>query len=148
MHSFALRDRTFGPELDPDDELGFEDEHSVTLESLAGPRQSLQYEYDFGDGWEHEVLIEKRISSDARLQYPVCIGGARACPPEDCGGVPGYERLLQAIGNPKDPEHDEQVMWLGGYFDPDGFDVNRTNAAIRALKVRRSRRRERSGMRA
>jgi hypothetical protein len=91
LHSFALRDRSFGdPRLDADRELGFEDERKVKLESLVGEKQSLRYDYDPGEGWEHDVLVEQRVEADERLCYPLCTGGARACPPEDCGGVPGY----------------------------------------------------------
>lgn len=138
LHSFALSDRTFGdPELDEDDELEFEDEHQITLESLVSEGQVLRYDYDFGDGWKHEVRVETCFPCDERLSYPLCIAGARACPPEDCGGLPGFESLLRSLANPNAPDHDEVVTWVGGYFDPDGFDLNRTNQAIRALKPRR-----------
>jgi hypothetical protein len=134
LHSFALRDRRFGdPELDADSELGFEDERKVKLESLVGEKQSLRYDYDFGDSWEHEVLVEKRLEADGRLFYPLCTDGARACPPEDCGGVPGYERLVAALADSDDAEHDELLTWVGGHFDPEGFDINRTNQALHAI---------------
>jgi hypothetical protein len=134
LHSFALRDRRFGdPGLDADSELGFEDERKVKLESLVGEKQSLRYDYDFGDSWEHEVLVEKRLEVDERLCYPLCTGGARACPPEDCGGVPGYESLVAALADSDDDEHDELLTWVGGHFDPEGFDVNRTNQALHAI---------------
>ncbi len=95
---------------------------------------ALAYDYDFGDGWSHELRIEKRLAADPRLSYPLCIGGARACPPEDCGGTHGYERLLEALADSDDAEHDDMLRWLGGHFDPESFDVNRTNDALRALK--------------
>jgi hypothetical protein len=134
LHSFGLRDRRFGdPRLDPDRELGFEDERKVKLESLVGEKQSLRYDYDLGDSWEHEVLVEKRLEVDERLCYPLCIGGARACPPEDCGGVPGYARLVAALTDSDDAEHDELLTWVGGHFDPEGFDANRTNQALHAI---------------
>jgi Plasmid pRiA4b ORF-3-like protein len=147
LHSFALRDRTFGdPELDEDDELEFENEHDFSLQSLVTEGQVLRYDYDFGDGWEHEVRVEARLRMDERVSYPLCIAGARACPPEDCGGLPGYNDLLRSLANPKDPDHDEVVTWVGGFFDPEGFDVNRTNDAIRALKLRTSASRRGSGL--
>ncbi|WP_224250017.1 plasmid pRiA4b ORF-3 family protein [Hyalangium gracile] len=70
-------------------ELGLEDESKVRLKSLVHPGQSFTYEYDFGDGWLHTSLVEKEMEPDPRFFYPLCIGGARACPPEDCGGPPG-----------------------------------------------------------
>jgi hypothetical protein len=134
LHSFSLRDRTFGdPSLDPDRELDYEDERKVTLDSLVREKQSLRYEYDFGDSWDHKVLVEKRFDADDRVYYPLCIGGERACPPEDCGGAPGYANLIAALADSKDAEHDELLAWVGGYFDPEGFDVNRTNEALRDI---------------
>jgi hypothetical protein len=140
LHLFALRDRSFGdPRLDVDRELGFEDERTIRLESLVDEGQSLRYEYDLGDSWEHDVLIEKRLEGDSRLSYPLCISGARACPPEDCGGVPGYARLVAALADPDNTDHDELLTWVGGHFDPEGFDVNRTNQALRTIARRKSR---------
>ena len=74
----------------------------------------LLYQYDYGDGWEHVVAVESVMPPDERLHYPLCVGGARACPPEDCGGVHGYEEFLGAIATPKDSEHDCMLTWIGG----------------------------------
>lgn len=127
LHQFVIGKRTFGdPTLDEDGK--FEDEREVRLEDVVGEGDRFVYQYDFGDGWTHEVRVEKKLKVDERFAYPVCIGGARACPPEDCGGPPGYERLLEALLNDDD---DELVAWVGGFFDPDGFDVNRTNQSLR-----------------
>lgn len=142
LHAFALRDRTFGdPGLDPGGELGHEDERKVKLDSLVGEKQSLRYEYDFGDSWEHDVLVEKRLEADARLYYPLCIGGERACPPEDCGGPPGYAGLVVALADSNNAEHDEILTWVGGHFDAEGFDVNRTNQALRHINAAPSKKR-------
>lgn len=131
LHQFILRDRRFGDVTMPDsEELELEDERKVRLEALIGEGQSIGYEYDFGDGWLHRVEVEKKLEFDARLPYPLCVGGARACPPEDCGGAGGYEHLLEVLQDEKDEEHDDLVTWVGGHFDPDGFDVNRTNAGL------------------
>jgi hypothetical protein len=95
----------------------------------------LLYEYDFGDGWEHEVRVEKIApapSSGARRV--ICLGGSRACPPEDCGGVYGYTRMLKVIANPKHREHTETRQWLGRSFDPAAFAVAPVNAALLRLK--------------
>jgi hypothetical protein len=132
LHQFILRDRRFGDVTMPDsEELELEDERKVRLDALVGERQSIGYEYDFGDGWLHHVEVEKKLEFDARLPYPLCVGGARACPPEDCGGAGGYEHLLEVLKDEKDEEHDDLVTWVGGHFDPEGFDVNRTNSGLR-----------------
>lgn len=80
------------------------------------------YTYDFGDDWEHEVKFEKILPANAKIKYPLCFDGERACPPEDCGGSYGYEELLEIIKNPKHEEHEETMEWLGGGFDPELFD--------------------------
>jgi hypothetical protein len=80
------------------------------------------YAYDFGDDWEHVVVHEGMEPADEKLTYPRCVGGARRCPPEDCGGVHGYEEFLKAIADRRHPEHRTMVEWIGGEFDPDAFD--------------------------
>jgi len=133
-HSFTFGKRTFGdPELDPHNELKYENEREATLQSLADAGDSFEYLYDFGDGWQHEVTIEKGVPADEQTAYPLCIGGAHACPPEDCHGPHGYAEFLRAIQDPKHAEHHEMLTWIGGFFDPAGFDPNRTNLAIRQM---------------
>ena len=82
------------------------------------------YTYDFGDSWEHKIQLEKILPRDKNIEYPTCVAGKRACPPEDCGGIWGYERLLEAINNPDHEEHKEMLEWFGGEFNPEHFDVN------------------------
>jgi Plasmid pRiA4b ORF-3-like protein len=89
------------------------------------PGTIVQYEYDFGDGWEHELTLEAILPRQAGKKYPLCIDGARACPPEDCGGIHGYENLLAVIQDPTHEEHESILEWLGGRFDPDTFDPKR-----------------------
>jgi Plasmid pRiA4b ORF-3-like protein len=86
---------------------------------------SAQYEYDFGAGWEHDLTLEAILPRQAGQKYPVCVGGARACPPEDCGGVHGYEDLLTTTQDPAHEEYERILEWLGGRFDPDKFDPKR-----------------------
>ena len=71
------------------------------------------YEYDFGDSWHHKIVLEKILPHDPNISLPRCTAGKRACPPEDCGGVWGYESFLEAIGDPKHPEHEEMLDWVG-----------------------------------
>lgn len=80
------------------------------------------YLYDFGDGWEHALVYEGEQPIDETLQYPRCIGGARRCPPEDCGGIHGYQEFLAAIADPRHPEHEALLTWAGGDYMPDAFD--------------------------
>ncbi|MHC1576773.1 MAG: plasmid pRiA4b ORF-3 family protein [Methanosarcinaceae archaeon] len=89
--------------------------------SLKHPKTD--YEYDFGDSWGHKIQLEKILPREKGIDYPVCIKGKRACPPEDCGGVWGYKELLEAIKDPKHDEHREMLEWVGGDLDPEHFDV-------------------------
>jgi len=112
------------------------DESKVTLQQLA-PRAkaTLGYEYDFGDSWEHRITVEKILPPDpAAATVAHCLDGARACPPEDCGGVWGYDNLLKIIKNPQHEEHASIMEWLGAGFDPEGFDANEANTYLRKLK--------------
>jgi hypothetical protein len=76
-------------------------------------------------------LLEKVLSPDSTVQYPRCIGGARACPPEDCGGTGGYANFLAAIRDPNHDEHDEYLDWIGGEFDPEEFELDEVDAGLR-----------------
>lgn len=87
--------------------------------SLANPKAL--YIYDFGDDWEHMVVLEKILPPGDGVVYPICITGKRACPPEDCGGVWGYAELLEVLANPAHPRHQELKEWVGGEFDPEAF---------------------------
>ena len=91
------------------------------------PGDSTDYEYDFGDGWEHEVVLEKIVDQVPGREYPLCLAGERACPPEDCGGIPGYEELLQTISNPFHEEYESTIEWLGGGYAPDAFDSTKVH---------------------
>lgn len=82
------------------------------------------YEYDFGDSWEHKVSLEKVLPLELGAKYPKCLAGERSCPPEDCGGVWGYEELLEIIKDPNHEEYKERVEWLGRSFNPEDFNPN------------------------
>lgn len=129
MHQFIVRDTYYGhrdPELPPR-----QDEKRVHLRDvLKKPNDRMIYEYDFGDSWEHLVVLEQVLPHELRTRYPIIMGGKRACPPEDCGGVPGFYRLLDALASPKHPEHQNMVQWVGGAFDPQAFDVGALNRAF------------------
>ena len=97
---------------------------------VPGPGSALAYEYDFGDGWEHALVVEAVLPPEPGVRYPVCVGGKRACPPEDCGGPWGYGELLAAIGDPEHPAHADRLAWLGGPFDSEAFDVADANRRL------------------
>lgn len=131
LHRFTLGERRFGNlrHFEGEDP-GLENERRARLDHLVGNGEVLLYEYDFGDGWVHEVRVEKVLELDHRITYPLCTSGARACPPEDCGGPHGYERLLETLADASHEKHDDMLRWVGGYFDPRGFDANRVNRAL------------------
>ena len=112
------------------------DAKEITLEEVLsqGEVKSFSYEYDFGDGWNHSVMVEKIMPLEPDKYYPVCIKGKLACPPEDCGGLYGYYNLLEIISNKKHPEHMEMLEWLGGGFDPNEFEVDDANVDLEDIE--------------
>jgi len=136
LHHFILGKNRFVP-LDMFDEVEEEDqdEGQVTLRDVAPrPKTKLIYEYDFGDSWEHEIVVEKILPRQPGVHYPICLRGARACPPEDCGGIAGYYNMLQAIQDPQHPEHEDLEEWLGEDFDPQAFDLDKVNRQLRKIR--------------
>jgi Plasmid pRiA4b ORF-3-like protein len=118
-----------------DPELRLRDERKATLGNLI-PRKGgrARYTYDFGDHWEHELVVEERLAAESGTAYPVCVAGEGACPPEDCGGPWGYEHLREVLADPTSDEHEDMLAWLGldkaTDFDPHRFDLNRVNRAV------------------
>lgn len=107
-------------------------ETGVPLSSvLSATGKKIRYEYDFGDGWDHDVLLEKILPLEDGADYPVCTHGRRACPPEDCGGPWGYRQLLETLDDPTDSDHEGMLDWTGGPIDPDEFDLDAVNSALR-----------------
>lgn len=122
--------------VDMIEDLDTVDEKTVTLDKIVRREKfKFIYEYDFGDGWEHELLIEKILPVEDGKTYPVCLTGKRACPPEDCGGIWGYSDFLEAVQDPDHPEHEEMLDWAGGEFDPAVFDLQEVNAELKELKL-------------
>jgi hypothetical protein len=113
---------------------GAEDERKMMLCELApAVKSKFIYEYDFGDGWEHEIKVVKIGPPAEGVNYPVCLAGKLACPPEDCGGIWGYYDMLEALKDPKHEQHKEFVEWIGRKFDPERFDLEKVNAALAKL---------------
>lgn len=138
LHMFTHHTGRYGV---PDWDLPLHDERAATLSDLASREgDSFSYEYDFGDGWEHDILLEKLVPAEPGGRYPVCVAGEHACPPEDCGGTGGYAELIAILADPGNERHEDMLQWLGienGHdFDPARFDVEEANrrldAAVRA----------------
>ena len=110
-----------------DDHLNVDYTGQTVSDLLVKERDRIVYEYDFGDGWEHDVLLEKVLDEDKGLVLPVCLGGKMSCPPEDIGGVWGYEQMLEIMKQPGHKEYERYLEWLGGDFDPDHFNLEEVN---------------------
>jgi len=135
MHAFVIGDNTYGePDLDPTGDLEMENESNVRIDKVAKAGDTLIYEYDFGDGWEHELKIEKILETEPGAHYPVCLAGERACPPEDCGGPPGYAYLLEALNDPQHEEREEMREWVGDNFNPERFEVDEVNRQLKGVR--------------
>jgi hypothetical protein len=131
LHMFEAGNDRYGFP-DPDGALDWmkNDARVKLRQILREPKDSLTYEYDFGDSWIHHVVVEKVIPEPGALKIPSCTGGARAGPPDDCGGPWGYAEFLKAIGNPRHPDHEEMLEWIGGKFDSERFDVEVVNREL------------------
>jgi hypothetical protein len=136
LHQFIVGEKYYGvPGIDEFSELDLKDEKKARLSQiLSKSKQKIVYEYDFGDGWEHEILLEKVLGPKAGSRYPICTEGKRACPPEDVGGSTGYANFLEAISDPSHEEHDEYLEWIGGEFDPEEFDVDLVNQRLKRIR--------------
>jgi Plasmid pRiA4b ORF-3-like protein len=138
LHQFLIRGERYGI---PHPELDMSDENDVTLaQGVSRGTKSFAYEYDFGDGWRHEVKVENIMPMTEPTPRAVCLGGGRACPPEDCGGSGGYAELLEALGDPGHPRHAELLEWVGGDFDPEAFHLKAVNRALRRIRLSGPRR--------
>lgn len=114
--------------------------HSARVgEVLMEAGSSLTYTYDLGDSWEHSVVLKKRIAGGDGAGDPVCLEGEQACPPEDCGGVPGYYDLLEVLQHPDDERYEEMREWIGADFDAHGFSADAVNRQLRSGGGRRRR---------
>jgi len=106
-------------------------EGTTLAQATEGRRISFRYWYDFGDDWFHALKVERVADPEPGAIYPRCLEGARACPPEDCGGPWGYQNFLDAVSNPKHPAREEMLEWIGGEWDAEAFDLARVNKAIK-----------------
>ncbi len=136
LHVFETPYGSFGV---ADRELDHRPESGVTLEQVAaGAKSTISYTYDFGDDWRHDILVEEVRDPDPSVRYPRCTGGRRGTPPEDCGGIWGYQELVEVLADPDHPEHEERAEWLGlenpADFDPAHFDAEATTKSLSILR--------------
>ena len=137
LHRFQINDERYGdPELLDDgfaEDNPFCDSTIIKLNEIvpkSGKRLTLEYEYDFGDCWEHEIVFEGCLKSEKGMRYPLCLEGANACPPEDVGGVGGYAEYLVTIADPEHDQHEDLIRWRGK-FDPNLFNAEKATRAMR-----------------
>ena len=140
MHDFRIGPKRFG-KPDPNDRLmglpATGNERTVRLFTVLGKvGAKAVYTYDFGDSWEHAIVVEKVLPPEPELPYPVCVGGKLHGPPADCGGIPGYYNLLEALRDPAHDQHKEMLEWVGGDFDPEAFSVDDINQQRAPLQRR------------
>ncbi len=147
LHQFSIGDNLWngGIAISTKPELDFFDDpfdssldgSEIKLSEYLKEGTKLSYEYDFGDGWQHKLSVQKVLTPDPKIKYPTCIKGKNACPPEDCGGIWGYYGLLEAINNPKHEDYGDMREWLGlekgETFDPTYFDLEETNDEIAGM---------------
>ena len=109
------------------------EKRSKLIKVAPAEKAKFVYEYDLGDSWYHEILVEK-ISPGGEQEHPICLAGKRSRPPEDCGGIGGYYEFLEAIRDPKHPDHEDMLTWAGGDFDPERFDMEEINRLLSKIK--------------
>ena len=137
LNQFKIGEQYYGDPMlmrENFDEMGYEDSTTTNLSDIIPAnvkKMKFFYEYDFGDSWYHEVLFEGFRKEESGKNYPLCVAGRRACPPEDCGGIWGYPNFIQAIENPNHERHEELLEWMGGSFDPEAFDVDQATEAMK-----------------
>jgi hypothetical protein len=137
MHSFRIGGIYYTSQTASDmEDMDMENEETVFLcRVVKRPKQKFIYEYDFGDSWEHDIMAEKMLPIDPLAKYPVCLAGARACPPEDCGSFPGYFDILEALKAPKKTKEQKELLeWVGDGYDPEQFDLEAVNKQLAGRK--------------
>ena len=133
LHQFTAGDRNIGVP-DPDSRamgMHIEDERKVRLsDAIPETGSKILYTYDFGDSWDHSIVLEKVLPWDPTTAYPVCLGGKLAGPPEDCGGIPGFYNLLETLADPDSEEHESMLEWVGEGYDPKAFSIVDVNKEL------------------
>lgn len=134
LHQFIVSGIYYGePDLDFDCEV-INEKRTRLNQIVRGVKVKFVYEYDFGDSWDHDIVVEKVLEPEAKTHYLRCITGRRSCPPEDVGGIWGYSHFLDAIQHEDHPEHDDYREWIGGDFDPEVFDLEAVNQELKHIR--------------
>ncbi len=132
LHEFNYKKIRYGvPDKNYPSDIADETNYRLA-QLLKKEKDKLTYDYDFGDGWRHDVILEKILPFNTDTTLPNCIKGKRACPPEDIGGLGGYMHFLQILSDPSDPEYKETLDWMGGEFDPEHFNLEEINEVLYA----------------
>lgn len=135
LHQFTIADTVYGdPELLIDDPPGASTRQARLGQVAPAVGAVIQYEYDFGDGWDHLIVVERLLWGAPEAKGAVCLAGGGACPPEDCGGIGGYTDLLATLRHGHGQGYREVLAWLGGPCDPAAFDLAAANRALRRLR--------------
>ena len=122
----------------PEDDTGDVEYENIKISDLLKKeKEKIVYEYDFGDSWEHDVILEKILTDDKELKSSVCLEGKMACPPEDCGGIWGYSDMLEILKHQDHEDYENIMEWLGGEFDPGHFDKDSVNKILKKFKINR-----------
>jgi hypothetical protein len=136
MHEFIFAQGSYAS-VEPGLDLPFDvqDESRVSLRKALEGSHTFTWVYDYGDNWQHKVKVERAGDMVVPLEHPMCITGQGACPPDDVGGVPGYENFVQAMADPAHPEHDELMGWYSGPFDPAAFSAADVQERLDEIKL-------------
>jgi hypothetical protein len=139
LHEFEIAGVRYG--IDDGEDWGDppKDERRAKLDRVAPVGISFAYQYDFGDCWDHDIEVEALLPKEAGKLYPMCVAGAGACPPEDCGGTTGFAELLEVLADPEHDEHESMLEWVGGGFGAEDFDLAAVNESLSFIADRRQR---------
>lgn len=143
LHQFIKEKKFYSERLK--DDWTWDDRHNIDYDGmiisdlLLKEKDKIEYEYDFGDGWVHEIKLEKILPIDDTMKSPVCIDGALASPPDDCGGIWGYAQMLEILKDPGHEQYEETLEWIGESFNPEFFDIETANKLMaKHLKYKRA----------
>ena len=135
LHQYHSGKKRYGVPCPDEDYYPVHDESQFVLaDVLKRKGAKLRYEYDYGDDWQHEIVLESRVAATSEHTHPVCLDGARNCPPEDVGGVWGYAELLESVSDPRHPSRRRFEEWLDEVYDPDRFELDEINKVLKRMK--------------